>query len=233
VGDAKGIEVRPVSAADANALVKRVHYSGKIVQNSQGHLGVFLNGKMHGAMQFGPPWDRRKVLPLVRGSTWESVIELNRMAFGEALPRNSESRALAVAFRMFRKRAPQVRWCLSFADGTQCGDGTIYRAAGFELTGVKVNSGIVVRPDGTIGSAVSGGRKIGGTPLSGYQFRYIKFIDPEWRDRLAVPVIPFSSIPDDARMFRGMRLPVGGAGDHSATGGASLTQTLHEVPDGY
>lgn len=231
MGDAKSIEVRPISSADANALVRRVHYSRKIVQNSQVHLGVFLNGRLHGAMQFGPPWDRRKVLHLVNGSTWESVIELNRMAFGEALPRNSESRALSIAFRMFRQRAPQVKWCLSFADGTQCGDGTIYRASGFHLTGIKENDKIIVRPDGSLGMAYSGGRVIDGVPLAGYQFRYIRFIDPAWRDRLAVPVIPFSSIPDDARMFRGSRLPVGGAGVHPATGGASLTQTLHEVPD--
>jgi hypothetical protein len=182
-------------------------------------------------MQFGPPWDRRKVLHLVHGATWESVIELNRMAFGEALPRNSESRALGIAFRMFRQRAPQVKWCLSFADGTQCGDGTIYRAAGFELTGIKVNSGIVVRPDGTIGSSVSGGKLIGGTPLEGFQLRYIKFIDPTWRDRLAVPVIPFERIPEDARMYRGMRRAEGRAGDHPARGGASPTPTLHEVRD--
>lgn len=232
MGDAKAIEVMPISSHDANALVKRVHYSGSIVQNSQIHLGVFIGGRLHGAMQFGPPLDRRKVLPLVRGATWESVIELNRMAFGEALPRNSESRAMAIAFRMFKKRAPQVKWCLSFADGTQCGDGAIYRASGFILTGVKPNKTMVYRPDGSIGSEFIGGKHVGGVPLAGYQFRYIKFIDPAWRDRLAVPIIPFERIPEDARMYRGTRRAEGRAGDHPARGGASPTPTLHEVRDG-
>lgn len=258
MGNAKAIEVRPISSSDANALVKRVHYSGSIVQNSQIHLGVFMDGRLHGAMQFGPPLDRRKVLPLVRGATWESVIELNRMAFGEALPRNSESRALGIAFRMFRQHAPQVKWCLSFADGTQCGDGTIYRASGFELAGIKPNNQIIVFPDGfrttaksltTVGHATRsdaarrygvtlGGSAslrpfldIGAVPLPGYQLRYIKFIDPTWRDRLAVPVIPFERIPEDARMYRGMRRAEGRAGDHPARGGASPTPTLHEVRD--
>jgi hypothetical protein len=41
---AKDIHIAPISAKDAAALVKRVHYSGKVVQNSQLHLGVFLDG---------------------------------------------------------------------------------------------------------------------------------------------------------------------------------------------
>ena len=49
------------------------------------------------------------------------------MAFSDRLPRNSESRALAIAFKMIRKHYPHIEWVISFADGTQCGDGTIYR----------------------------------------------------------------------------------------------------------
>ena len=43
---AKEILVKPIRAAVANEIVKRIHYSGKIVNNSQLHLGVFLNGKL-------------------------------------------------------------------------------------------------------------------------------------------------------------------------------------------
>ena len=42
---AKDIHVAPISRADADRIVKRVHYSGKVVQNSQLHLGVFLRGR--------------------------------------------------------------------------------------------------------------------------------------------------------------------------------------------
>lgn len=64
---AKDIRVAPISAADAIALVKRVHYSGKVVNNSQLHLGVFLGGRLEGAMQFGPSLDKRKIQGLVQG----------------------------------------------------------------------------------------------------------------------------------------------------------------------
>jgi hypothetical protein len=145
---AKDIRVAPISAKDAAAVVRRVHYSGKVVQNSQLHFGVFLDGRLEGAMQFGPSLDKRKVQGLVEGTGWNGFIELNRMAFSERLPRNSESRALGVVMRLIRKHYPHIEWIISFADGAQCGDGTIYRASGFVLTGIRPNGQIIQFPDG-------------------------------------------------------------------------------------
>jgi hypothetical protein len=147
---AKDILVKPIKSADGNAFVKAHHYSGKVAQNSQLHLGVFLDGRLHGVMQFGPSLDKRKIQGLVSGTAWHEFLELNRMAFDEHLPRNSESRALSIAWRLMRKHAPQVKWVISFADATQCGDGTIYRAAGFVLTGIKPNNQIWQMPDGEL-----------------------------------------------------------------------------------
>jgi len=148
MGKAKGIVLRPIDAKQANELVKRVHYSGKVVQNSQLHIGVFWQGRLEGAMQFGPSLDKRKLMGLVAGTKWNEFIELNRLAFTNALPRNSESRAIAVAMRLLRKHAPQLKWVVSFADATLCGDGTIYRASGFVLTGIKKNDQIWEAPTG-------------------------------------------------------------------------------------
>lgn len=280
MGDAKQIVVRPISATDAREVVQRVHYSGKVVQNSTLHLGVFYLGRLEGAMQFGSPLDRRKVLPLVRGTLWNQMLELNRMAFSEALPRNSESRALGVAFRVLAKHRPDIKWILSFADGAQCGDGTIYRASGFVLTAIKNSTTLWRGPERapstlpdrlqiayrnfvqrhgnifhqmtlqggerpsqeqqalkdacyafTRGSASSEVFKaLGCEQIPGYQFRYIRFIDPGWVDRLTVPVIPFDQIPEECRMYRGEKRRAGperGAPDQGATGGADPTPALH------
>jgi hypothetical protein len=164
---AKDIVVKPISRADADRIVKSCHYSGKVVQNSQLHFGVFLNGKCGGAMQFGPSLDKRKIQGLVEGTGWNNFIELNRMAFSDWLPRNSESRAISVAMKLIRKSYPHIEWVVSFADGTQCGDGTIYRASGFVLTGIRENSTIYKLPDGyqfagpsLTGLGPNGGEKI-------------------------------------------------------------------------
>jgi hypothetical protein len=37
VGDAKNIIVKPISSRDANKIIKALHYSGKVVNNSQLH----------------------------------------------------------------------------------------------------------------------------------------------------------------------------------------------------
>ena len=145
---AKEIIVKPISSKDAARIVKSCHYSGKVVQNSQLHFGVFLDGKCGGAMQFGPSLDKRKIQGLVRNTSWNGFIELNRMAFADWLPRNSESRAISVAMRIIRKTYPHIEWVISFADGAQCGDGTIYRASGFFLTAIKKNNQMWAAPTG-------------------------------------------------------------------------------------
>lgn len=228
MGKAKDIVLRPTSAKVANTFIRRYHYSGKFVRNSQLHIGVFYNGRLEGVMQFGPSMDKRKIVGLVEGTKWNEFIELNRMAFSDVLPRNSESRALAVAMRILRKRAPWLKWVVSFADATQCGDGTIYRASGFVLTGIKKNENIALRPDGTTVhkmtyesnaassgyAAVTGGKynwklfvnRMGWKILSGYQLRYIYFLDKSYRERLTVPELPYDEIRRvGAGMYKGQR----------------------------
>ena len=230
---AKDIIVKPIKAVDANRVVRDVHYSGKVVQNSQLHLGVFLKDRLEGAMQFGPSLDKRKIQGLVRGTSWNGFIELNRMAFSDRLPKNSESRAIAIAMRLIKKHYPHIEWVISFADGTQCGDGTIYRASGFYLTAinpslnlVKLPSGVVIhkmtlesnptrpRPElnGYSYYHLTGGKynlkayaqATGGKVIPGYQLRYIYFINPKAIQRLTVPILPFKRIDEmGAGMYLG------------------------------
>lgn len=267
--------VAPISRVDADRVVRSVHYSGKVVNNSQLHFGVFLRGRLEGAMQFGPSLDKRKIQGLVSGTLWNGFIELNRMAFGEALPRNSESRALSVAFRMMRKAYPHLEWVVSFADGAQCGDGTIYRAAGFVLTGIKKNTQVWAAPSGETFSRTSltdgrskqqqqqarqvvsrtsmtkGGNNhhtgaasmkvyaaAGFEPIPGFQLRYVYFLNPAARERLAAPVLPFDRIDAlGAGMYRGERVTRSSrakdqdVGHPPALGGETPTRTL-QSPEG-
>ena len=148
MGEAKNILIKPISQKDASKVIRSLHYSGKVVQNSKLHLGVFYKGKCGGALQFGPSLDKRKMISLVKGTKWNEFIELNRMALADWLPRNGESRAIGYCMRFLRKQYPHLKWVVSFSDGTQCGDGIIYRASGFVLTGVKKNNQIWVAPRG-------------------------------------------------------------------------------------
>lgn len=215
----------------ANPFVRKHHYSGKIVPNSNLHFGAFLDGQLHGVLSYGPSMDKKKMLGLVDGTGWDNFIELNRMAFDDYLPRNSESYCIGYTLRMIRKKAPQVKWVVSFADGCSCGDGTIYRASNFVLTGIRENKTILEFPTGEKIAAMSLEANpqstqikelckkmgvenkyrtrrewidLGARFLTGYQLRYIYFLDPKWKSRLIVPIIPFSKIDEiGAGMYKG------------------------------
>jgi hypothetical protein len=261
VGDAKNIIVKPISSKDANRIIKQLHYSGKVVNNSQLHLGVFMGDRCGGAMQFGPSLDKRKIVGLVKGTLWNEFLELNRLAFADWLPRNGESRAIGYAMRFIKKTYPWMKWIISFADGTQCGDGTIYRASGFYLTGIKKSCGLYEMPNGeicqivTFADGAKGGgktkrrhgyregegatrfmKRIKGAKVPGFQLRYIYFLDPTAKDRLTVPILPFSEIERrGAGMYKGIkRVTKATSGDQSGGGGAIPTHALqnnNEVPN--
>lgn len=259
MASAKDLVVKPIAAADANRIVRCIHYSGKVDTRSQLHLGVFLNGTCMGAMQFGPPLDKRKVLGTVRDTQWNCMLDLHRLAFADSMPRNSESRCIAYAICFIRKTYPFIQWMQSYADATQCGDGAIYRASGFHLIGMRPNTSMYKMPDGEVcckivfepgfsgnagpdsvkarygksGSETAGRflSRIGAERLTGWQLRYIYFLDPSARQRLTVPILPFSRIAEmGAGMYRGK--PRAGSADsgtpdlQSGRGGATPTPAL-------
>lgn len=235
MGRCKEIEIKVIPSIVAIPFCKKVHYSGKVAPNSQLNFGAFLDGKLHGVMMFGPSMDKRKVIHLVEGTGFNEFIELNRMAFDDYLPRNAESYCIGYALRQIKKQAPHIKWVISFADGTQCGDGTIYRASNFVLTGIKPNGTILQFPKGEriasntlsahpaspqvkkifSNNGIPNGFKTkktlvedyGVKPLKGYMLRYIYFLDKRCKDKLTVPIIPFSKIDEmGAGMYKGQNI---------------------------
>lgn len=229
---AKQLTVKIISSKIGASFVKKHHYSGKVTNNSTLYMGVFLNEVLHGVASFGQGIDKRKTLGLVENTGWNEYLELNRLAFDEVLPKNSESRFISVAIKLIKKNAPHIKWILSYADATQCGDGTIYRASNFLLTAIKKNDSMWRLPDGNVvcnlvfQSSFGGGKNgikakygkvgkyaswtahkylehIGAEKIPGYQLRYIYLIDKSCK--LTVPVIPYSKIDElGIRMYKGV-----------------------------
>lgn len=224
MGRAKEIIVKVIPSKIANEFVKKNHYSGKVVPNSNLHFGCFLDNKLHGVMQYGPSINKKGTINLVEGTGWNEFIELNRMAFDDYLPKYSESRCIAISIRLIKKNAPHIKWIISFADGTQCGDGTIYRASGFKLVGI-VESGQIFNFNGDVvhgkilwdkslvkGWTVSDNcmqklRDKGNTieRMKGKQLKYIYLIDKSMN--IAKEVLPFSEIDKQgAGMYKGKKI---------------------------
>ena len=212
MGRAKEIKVKVIPSKIANEFVKSNHYSGKVVPNSTLHFGCFLDGKLHGVMSYGPSINKKGTINLVHGTGWNEFIALNRMAFDDYLPKNSESRCIAISIRLIKKNAPQIKWIISFADGTQCGDGTIYRASGFKLLGISKNSALRVNPKtGEQMHVIQAHHKKmskefrNWTPLVGYQLKYVYLIDKEME--FSKEVIDFDTIDEiGAGMYKGEKI---------------------------
>ncbi len=222
----KDIRLKVIPSKLANEFVRKYHYSGKVVPNSKLHFGAFYNNVLHGVMSYGSPLDKRRTIGLVKGTGWNEMLELNRMAFDDVLPKNAESRCIAISIKLIKKNAPHIKWILSFSDCCQCGDGTIYRASGFYLTNIKKNTTIWEAPNGEVATDISlrlginanrivvpsmtshqahkfkgaASMKIfkeaGYKPLEGYQLRYVYFIDKEKKKDLSVPIIPFTKLKE-------------------------------------
>lgn len=222
MGRAKEILVKVIPAKIANEFVKKHHYSGKVVQNSSLHFGCFLDSKLHGVMSFGSPMDKSKVLPLVQPSLWNEMLELNRMAFDDYLPKYSESRCIAISIKLLKKNAPHIKWIVSFSDGTQSGDGTIYRASGFYLTGIKENTQLRINPKTNEVMQSMQAFHLGLSKefhtwkkLIGFQLRYIYLIDKTCK--ITVPILPFSMIDEmGAGMYKGKKVSLQERKQHAA-----------------
>lgn len=216
---AKEIILKPIDSKKANEFVKKHHYSWKVVNNSQLHFWVFYKNILGWVMSYWPSTDKSKLIWLVEGTGWNEFIELNRMAFSDLLPKNSESRAIAISIKLLKKNAPHLKWIISFADGCQCWDGTIYRASGFELSQIKKNwsSSIIWLPNwdviATLQLRNGGGYKKdmskkgysnyidyldnehkGWHALEWYMLRYIKHIQPNLKRNYEI--LPYSKIQE-------------------------------------
>ena len=116
--------------------------------------------------------------------------------------------------RLIRREYPYIEWVQTFADATQSGDGTIYRALGFLLTQIKVNRQIMRGPatdirrsgSGKVIAAVTASKGVyalrqsgkssiqwlkdaGYEYIPGYQLRYVKFLYPDMENRLMCPIL--------------------------------------------
>jgi hypothetical protein len=115
--------------------------------------------------------------------------------------------------RDLRKTYPHLKWVVSFADGCQCGDGTIYRAAGFLLTDIRKNTNLRIDPvSGEAQTAIRAHHDKRShefskwKPLEGFQLRYVFFLQKDQRENLTAEVLPYSAIGEaGATMYKGQR----------------------------
>lgn len=200
----RGFFVAVVPHTVARRMIVRRHYSRRFVNNSYVHLGVFIRGRLRGALQLGYMLNPARAGKVVAGTSNTDYLELNRMWLSDAAPRNSESRAISYAFRYIRQAMPHVRWVQSYAD-ERCGAwGVVYQAANFLYLGAHASPFYELDGEVFHQLMVTAHRRSNG-PRGRYlrenlhrarrvsfrQFRYVFFLHKGARRHLRMPPQPY------------------------------------------
>ena len=130
-------DVKLVDAKAARDIVKKYHYSGKVVANSKLHLGIFNKlDELVGCLQYGPCMNGNKTA--LKFSDRLPMFELNRMVMADSEPRNSESMALSLCNKWLKENT-NLQYILSFSDGKENNCGYIYQANNWKYLGYMLS----------------------------------------------------------------------------------------------
>ena len=196
------LRVGPIPIVIAKRLIERHHYLHSLPGGTQLAFGVFGDARLQGAVTLGVgPANAHR---LVEGAQRRDCLGLSRVWLANDLPKNSESKTIAIVLRALRSHTA-VKFVLSYADPAQGHVGTVYQAGGWAYVGFSQATPRIDLGDGrqrftrTLGHAL-GTHSIRHLRERGIdarlvpqaaKHRYITFIDPTWRERLRVPVLPY------------------------------------------
>lgn len=198
----QSIRIQPIPFIAAKKLIEKHHYLHSIPGGTKLTFGALANGKLLGAITFGVgPHNAYK---LVEGAGQSDCLTLTRLWLSDELPTNSESRIIAICLRALRKNT-RVRFVVSYADPTLGHVGTIYQASGWTYTGLSGAMPMFDLGDGKVRHSRSLSHSYGTHSLKHFgscglkvrvvpqacKHRYIYFLDPSYRKRLATKILPY------------------------------------------
>ena len=198
----QSLVVRPVAYNAARDLLARNHYLHTMPGGTKLAFGVFSGGRLMGALALGVgPFNAHR---LVSGATHADCIALTRLWLDDGLPKNSESRVLAVVLRSMARHT-SVKFVVSYSEPAAGHVGTIYQAGGWLYTGMSGPSVLYDLGDGVIRHSRTFGHSYGTRSLRYLRncgvhvvpiqqqgkHRYVYFLDRSWQPRLTVQVLPY------------------------------------------
>lgn len=118
----------------ADSCYRKWHYLGAQDYLATVHFGATTEGDLWGAISFGCP-NASALEGYFEPDTQHGWWEIKRLALSPTLPKNSESRFIAISLRILRKLY-DVRGVITYADARVGHVGTIYKASGFTYAGL-------------------------------------------------------------------------------------------------
>lgn len=134
----KWIIIKVVAPSIADKIIQENHYSGKATSNRFLSMGIYHTDNpstILGCLQLG--YGIRPKMKHTWGDdvTPDNSVEFDRMWLSDSLPRFSETIVLSALARYLHSVYPQLKYILSYADGTVGNNGTIYKAGNYRFCG--------------------------------------------------------------------------------------------------
>jgi len=170
-------------------------------------FGVFVDAWLRGALTCGVgPTNAHR---LVRGAEPHDCLVLTRFWLDDELSRNSESRVLGLTLRNLR-RYTDIKFLVTYADPAAGHPGVIYQASNWLYVGLSSSTPLYDIGDGILRHSRSLAHAFGTHNLRYLaehgmdvtvvpqtpKHRYLYFLDKRWRDRLAIPALPYPKQED-------------------------------------
>jgi adenine modification enzyme len=190
--------VKEIEKDVANKIIIDNHYSKKVYNATYIHLGVFIENKLLGVLQYGYAMNPASCGSVVEGTEMNQYLELNRMWLDDMAKKNSESMAISYSIKYIKGKLKIIKWIQSFADERCGGLGIVYQACSFRYYGEHTSSFWELENTMYHNTSMTVSKKseryknnVGGcrylqtnkeeaTKHDLRQFRYIKFLDKSW-----------------------------------------------------
>lgn len=207
--------IREIERNLSNKIIIKNHYSGKVTMSVLLHLGLYIDKKLEGVLQFGHAMNPKSVSNIVEGTETDMYLELNRMWLSDIAPRNSESMAISYCLKYIKGKYPKIKWIQSFADERCNCYGVVYQACNFnfygehenifwELDGIMYHNKAMTIKDPTKSTPTEKKLQANKHRAKSHllkQFRYIYFIDKRWKQKCLLKEKPYPKHYDNSNGF--------------------------------
>ncbi len=198
----QSIRVQPIPFVAAKQIVVKHHYLHSLPGGTKLAFGVFVEGRLLGAITFGVgPYN---AFSLVEGTCPNDCLTLTRLWLSEILPPNSESRVISVCLR-YLKKYTTLKFIMTYAGPARGHVGTIYQATGWLYIGLSEATPKFDIGDGIARHSRSLAHAFGSHSLKYLserglnvkvlpqipKHRYIYFLDQDYRNRLKPTTLPY------------------------------------------
>lgn len=196
------LAVLPIPVPVARKLLERHHYLHSLPGGTMLRFGVFASSRLLGVLTFGA--GPALAYSLVEAAQPQDCLTLTRLWLADELPANSESRILGRVIRYLRQYT-HLKFLVAYSDPTASHIGVIYQATNWLYTGLSAPTPLYDLGDHIPRHSRSVAHAFGTHSLEYFarhgmlvklvsqspKYRYLFFLDPRWRPRLKVPVLPY------------------------------------------